>query len=251
MAGQSIVSVTDLEKRYGQKTGIAGVAFGIGRGECVGLLGPNGAGKSTLLKILCGLMRPTAGQVRILDQDPCAVTEPGKTLGFVFDPAGLPPDLTAKECLTIEALGQGLDRDAVANAIVDFELSEFAGRRVRKLSTGQRQRAALAAAMMGDPEILILDEPMNGLDIESTGWLRTKIEERTARNKTTLISSHNLSEIRRVAHRAIVVRRSQRFDGPIPDLTEPELERWYLSLVDDGPTAGRNTAMTAGRAEGA
>ncbi|WP_309107435.1 ABC transporter ATP-binding protein [Arthrobacter sp.] len=249
MAVQPMVSVTGLEKRYGQKTGIAGITFGIGRGECVGLLGPNGAGKSTLLKILCGLMRPTAGNVRILDQDPCSVAEPGRTLGFVFDPAGLPPDLTVRECLTIEALGQDLGRGAVGKATEGFELSEFVGRRVRKLSTGQRQRAALAAAMMGDPEILILDEPMNGLDIESTRWLRKKIEERTVRNKTTLISSHNLAEVRRLADRAIVIRRNQRFDGPIPELGESELERWYLSLVDDGATADSGTAVAAGKAE--
>lgn len=228
------VSVTSLEKRYGQKTGITGISFSLGRGECVGLLGPNGAGKSTLLKILCGLMRPTAGQVRILDQDPQSVADPGRTLGFVFDPAGLPPELTVKDCLMIEALGQNLGRNAVTKTIDDFQLSEYASRRVRKLSTGQRQRAALATAMMGDPEILILDEPMNGLDIESTRWLRATIEERTARNKTTLISSHNLSEVRRLADRAIVVRQSQRYDGPIPGLDESALERWYLSLVDDG-----------------
>lgn len=249
MPAEPIVSVSGLEKRYGQKTGISGVTFGIGRGECVGLLGPNGAGKSTLLKILCGLMRPTAGQVRVLDQDPCSIREPGKTLGFVFDPAGLPPDLTVRECLTIEALAQNLGSSAVARATDDFELSEFAGRRVRKLSTGQRQRAALAAAMMGGPEILILDEPMNGLDIESTRWLRTKIEERTARNQTTLISSHNLSEVQRLADRAIVVRRTQRFDGAIPELGDAELEHWYLSLVHDGANAALDTATSAGKGE--
>nr|WP_284976552.1 ATP-binding cassette domain-containing protein [Arthrobacter sp. efr-133-TYG-104] len=248
MTTQPVVSVKDLEKRYGRKTGITGITLTIGRGECVGLLGPNGAGKSTLLKTLCGLIKPSAGHVRILGQDPCSVTEPGNTMGFVFDPAGLAPDLTVRECLTIEALGQKLDGTAVATATADFELSEFAGRRVRKLSTGQRQRTALAAAMMGDPEILVLDEPMNGLDIESTRWLRRKIEARTARNKTTLISSHNLSEIRRLAERAIVVRRSLRFDGAIPGMDEAELERWYLSLVDDDPeTAARDTAGVAER----
>lgn len=236
MAGQSILAVSGVGKTYGQKIGITGLTFNIERGECVGLLGPNGAGKSTLLKILCGLMRTTAGDVRIMNQEPGSISSPGKSLGFVFDPVGLPPELTVKECLTIEALAQKLGKNVVDEVTSSFELSDFVNRRVRRLSTGQRQRAALAAAMMGDPEILILDEPMNGLDIESTRWLRETIEYRTSQNKTTLISSHNLSELRRVADRAIVIRTTQRFDGPIPELNEADLERWYLSLVAD---AGR------------
>lgn len=237
MAGQAILAVSDVGKKYGQKMGITGLTFTIDRGECVGLLGPNGAGKSTLLKILCGLMRTTAGDVRIMNQEPQSISSPGKSLGFVFDPVGLPPELTVKECLTIEALAQKLGKNVVDEVISSFELSDFVNRRVRKLSTGQRQRAALAAAMMGEPEILILDEPMNGLDIESTRWLRETIEDRTAQNKTTLISSHNLSELRRVADRAIVIRTTQRFDGPIPELAEADLERWYLSLVADAGSA--------------
>jgi ABC-2 type transport system ATP-binding protein len=249
MPVEPIVSMTGVEKRYGQKTGVSCVTFGLGRGECVGLLGPNGAGKSTLLKILCGLMRPTEGSVRIFNQDPGAVKEPGKTLGFVFDPAGLPPDLTVRDCLTIESMAQNLGRGAVAAVAEDFDLTEFMGRRVRKLSTGQRQRAALAAAMMGGPDVLVLDEPMNGLDIESTRWLRIKIEERTARNQTTLISSHNLSEVRRLADRAIVVRTTQRYDGPVPELGDADLERWYLSLVHDGSENTLDKASSAGKGD--
>jgi ABC-2 type transport system ATP-binding protein len=245
---QVLISVSSVEKRYGHKTGISGINFSLARGECVGLLGPNGAGKSTLLKVVCGLMRPTAGNVSIMGQLPGSVKEPGKVLGFVFDPAGLPPELSARDCLKMEAFAQNLGSRAATIAVEDFGISEYQGRRIRKLSTGQRQRVALATAMMGDPEVLVLDEPMNGLDIETTRWLRDRIDNRTLRGKTTLISSHNLSETRRIAKRAVVVRRSQRFDGAIPELETVELERWYLSLVDDSSGAPDTvTSAKAGR----
>lgn len=229
--GTPAVRLAGFTKTYRNGVQVGPVDLTIHRGESVGLVGPNGAGKTTVLRALCGVLHPTTGTVEVLGHDPAHLPEPGRTLGFVLDPAGLPGGMSARECLHLEALMQGLPADREHAAVERFGLGGFLGRPTGRLSTGERQRVALACATLGDPEVLVLDEPTNGLDIESLVWLRGVIDDRTAAGRTTLVSSHALSELSRVVARAVVFQRTVRSDGPFPALPADEAEQWYLAAV--------------------
>lgn len=225
------VELHSVGKKFGATTALDAVELVIEPGECVGFLGPNGAGKSTLLGVLCGIIRPSHGEARVCGQIPGVLTEPGATLGFVLAPAGVSDDLSVREHLRTEVLAQGLPADSVREAIREFGLDGYAKRKIRRLSTGQRQRTALAGVLVGDPAVLVLDEPINGLDIEAVQWLRQIILGRTARGLTTLVSSHNITELRRIATRMVVMRTTVLYDGPLPEGSDDEVEQWYTSFV--------------------
>jgi len=225
------IELRSVGKRYGATTALETVELSIEPGECVGLLGPNGAGKSTLLGVLCGIIRPSDGEARVYGQTPGVLTEPGATLGFALDPAGLHGELRVREHLRTEVLAQGLPAGSVAEAILKFGLDAYADRKIRTLSTGQRQRVALAGVLIGDPAVLVLDEPTNGLDIEAVQWLRQIILGRTAQGLTTIVSSHNIAELRRVATRMVVMRTQVLYDGPVPVGSDDEVEQWYTLFV--------------------
>lgn len=225
------IVVQAFSKRYGSVLACDGISFSIEPGECVGLLGPNGAGKTSLLSCMAGLRLPSEGSVRVAGHTPTRVPRAGSTLGYVFDPPGLTTDFTAEGCIRWEALAQGLSADAARDAVARYGITDFARRRVGKMSTGQRQRVAIAASLVGDPAVLILDEPTNGLDIEAARWLRELIADRTRRGKTTVVSSHQLGEVRRIVDRVIVVNKVLKYDGVIPAGSDEELETWYLTAV--------------------
>lgn len=228
---EPVIEVDHLTKSYRSVTALTDISFTVTAGECVGLLGPNGAGKTSLMACLVGARLPSGGHVRIAGVDPAGSGLPARALAYVFDPPGLSGDFSARDCLQWEAKAQGLPRRAVDEAIEFFGIASYARRRVTRLSTGQRQRVALAAAMIGDPEVLILDEPHNGLDIEAGRWLRTVIEGRTRRGRTTIVSSHQLDEIRRIVGRIVVINGFLRYDGPVPEDTADGLESWYLHAI--------------------
>ncbi|NTW39148.1 MAG: ABC transporter ATP-binding protein [Cellulomonadaceae bacterium] len=230
-APTAAVHLAGFTKTYRKGATVGPVDLTIAAGESVGLIGPNGAGKSTVLRALCGLLRPTTGAALILASDPARLPEPGRTLGFVLDPVGLPGGMNARQCLRLESRMQGLEKEREEAAVSRFGLTRFVSRPTGRLSMGERQRVALACATLGDPEVLVLDEPTNGLDIESLAWLRGVIDDRTAAGRTTLVSSHALSELSRVVDRAVVFHRTVRFDGPFPELPPVEAEQWYLSAV--------------------
>ena len=222
----AVVLAESLTKSYGQRVALDRVSFSIRAGEAVGLVGPNGAGKSTLLRMICGSRRPSSGKIHMTSHTHQAERNPGRALGFVLDPPGIPGSMTAREVLAIERASQRLSKDLVERATADFGIQDYAKRPFGKLSTGQRQRVTLAAATLSDPNLLVLDEPTNGLDIEAIHWLRDLVHDRTVRGLTTIVSSHNLVELDRMTSRTLVLRKRLLFDGAA--LTG---EEQYFSLV--------------------
>ncbi|ROS76623.1 ABC transporter ATP-binding protein [Cellulomonas sp. PhB143] len=221
-----------FSKSYKSVSAVDDLSFAVGSGECIGLLGPNGAGKTSLMSCLVGLRLPTSGTVRVLGCDPAGAGQTGHRIAYVFDPPGLSADFTAVDCLRWEALAQGLPPETATSAVEEYGIAGFAKRRVSRMSTGQRQRVAIAASLVGDPDVLILDEPSNGLDVEAARWLRELVRARTRAGRTTIVSSHQLNEVRRVTDRVVVINRTLRFDGQLPDLADDELDDWYLDTID-------------------
>jgi len=226
-----IVKTESLSKSFGTITALNNVSFTIEEGETVGLVGPNGAGKTTLMKMLCGALHPTSGKCTLLGRSPDRLDHPGSRLGFALDPPGVPGTMSVSEWLTLECRAQHLPSRSVTTILEDFDLEKLASHRFGKLSLGQRQRVALAAACVGNPAFLILDEPTNGLDVQAVQWLRAMVKQRGANGQTTLISSHNLAELGKETSRIIVLRTGVRFDGfgLLDDYDHAE-ER-YLELI--------------------
>jgi ABC-type transport system involved in cytochrome c biogenesis ATPase subunit len=150
-----VVVARSLTKSYGQRIALDNVSFSIRAGEAVGLVGPNGAGKSTLLRMICGSSRPSSGKIQMTSQTNDAVRSPGRALGFVLDPPGIPGSMAARELLAIERVSQRLPEHLAERASADFGIQDYAKRPFGKLSTGQRQRVALAAATLSDPDLLV------------------------------------------------------------------------------------------------
>ena len=217
-----------LTKRYGRTTAVDGLSFTVRPGAVTGFVGPNGAGKTTALKLLVGLARPTAGtafldgaQVRTTVSDPTRV-------GVHIEPCGAHPGRTARAHLRALATMAGLPHERVAEVLDTVGLTEAAGRRVGGYSMGMRQRLGLAAALLGDPQLLVLDEPANGLDPRGIRWLRTFLRARAAAGRTVLLSSHVLSEAAQTVDDVVVVDRGRLVhQGPLA-----ELERRGTTLED-------------------
>lgn len=239
------VALSGISKRFGAHQALEDVTFELRPGKVTGLLGPNGAGKSTLLRILLGLARPDSGTALVLGEAPGAAPERARRIGVVADALGFPPRLTVRRQLEISARSLGLPASRVDEVLAQVDLEGVAARkRVRSCSTGMRQRLALAVALLPDPELLILDEPLNGLDPDGIRWMRRLVEQVAARGRTVLIASHMLSEVEQSVDDIVVLRRSVLFTGSLRDLVrrgDGRLEDAYFGLVEgaaDGPVRG-------------
>jgi ABC-2 type transport system ATP-binding protein len=217
-----------LTKRYGRVAAVDGLSFTVRAGAVTGFFGPNGAGKTTALKLLVGIARPTAGTA-LLDGEQVRTTVSDPTrVGVHIEPCGAHPGRTARAHLRSLATMAGLPRERVAEVLDTVGLTEAAGRRVGGYSLGMRQRLGLAAALLGDPELLVLDEPANGLDPRGIRWLRTFLRARAAAGRTVLLSSHVLSEAAQTVDDVVVVDRGRLVhQGPLA-----ELERRGTTLED-------------------
>jgi ABC-2 type transport system ATP-binding protein len=217
-----------LTKRYGRTTALDGLSFTVRPGAVTGFFGPNGAGKTTALKLLVGLARPTTGTA-YLDGEPVRTTVSDPTrVGVHIEPCGAHPGRTARAHLGSLATMAGLPRRRVAEVLDTVGLADAAGRRVGGYSLGMRQRLGLAAALLGDPQLLVLDEPANGLDPRGIRWLRTFLKARVAAGRTVLLSSHVLSEAAQTVDDVVVVDHGRLVhQGPLA-----ELERRGQSLED-------------------
>jgi ABC-2 type transport system ATP-binding protein len=230
------IEVRALTKRYGQRTAVQDVSFDVMPGRVVGLVGRNGAGKTTTLKALVGILRPTAGtaRVRALADEP---PSPAHALGFALDPPGIDPGHKARRHLEIAAVMAGIPRTRVDEVIEQYGIEDCAGQRARSLSTGQRQRLALATAQLGRPEVLVLDEPTNGLDADGVRWLRRALRAHADAGGAVLISSHMLAELQQIADEVVVLERTVRFNGSLEELTSGgrhTLEDAYFDLLETG-----------------
>jgi ABC-2 type transport system ATP-binding protein len=215
------IAVEGLTKHYGNVKAVDELSFVVRAGAVTGFLGPNGAGKTTVLKMIVGLARPTAGRA-LVNGSPVASMEadPG-VLGVYIEPCGTHPGRSARNHLRSLAALAGLPRSRVEEVLALVGLERAAGRRVGTYSTGMRQRLGLAAAVLGDPQILVLDEPLNGLDPQGIRWLRTFLRERAASGKTVLLSSHVLSEAAQTVDDVVVIHTGRLVrQGSIDELAQ-------------------------------
>jgi ABC-2 type transport system ATP-binding protein len=208
--GETAVAVRDLVKRYPGTTALAGVSFDLRPGEVLGLLGPNGAGKTTTIHILLGLVRPTAGSVRLFGLDPHASRAALHRVGFASPEALMDWRLTVEENLRFYGALYGVPRAGVSRVMEALELVREARTRFGNLSLGQQTRAGLARALLGEPDLLILDEPTSSLDPDiADKTRRVLMDVRRARGLAILYTSHNMAEIEEVCDRVLFLHRGR------------------------------------------
>ena len=213
-----LVETRGLTKRYGGITAVDGLDLSVRRGEVYGFLGPNGAGKTTTLKMLLGLVRPTGGSARVLDRVPGSPDGLQKIGALVESPAFY-PYLSGRDNLRVMARYAGIPNARVGEVLEAVELSGRPKSRYRKYSLGMKQRLGVAAALLKDPDLLILDEPTNGLDPKGMSDMRALIRRLGTGERTVLLSSHLLGEVEQVCDRVGVIHKGELIsDGPVSDL---------------------------------
>jgi ABC-2 type transport system ATP-binding protein len=201
-----MISVEHLTQQYGRFTAVDNVSFTAATGRVTGFLGPNGAGKSTTMRIMVGLTRPTSGRVTIAGRDYRELVNPGLEVGVLLDASAQHAGRTGREILAIAAQTMGLPRARVAETLARVGLTEDeAERRVRHYSLGMRQRLGIATALIGEPQVLVLDEPANGLDPAGIRWMRDLLRGFADDGGTVLLSSHLLHEIEVIADDLVVI----------------------------------------------
>ena len=203
------IDVVGLTKRFGAVLALDDLSFSVRPGVVTGFLGPNGAGKTTTLRCLLGLVSPTAGTVTIDGRPYRDIPHPLTTVGAALEAASFHPGRSARAHLEVMALAAGLPATRVGEVLALVGMTEFADRRVGGYSLGMRQRLALAQALLGDPPVLVLDEPANGLDPAGIAWLRQFLRALAAEGRTVVISSHVLSEVQQTVDDVVVIARGR------------------------------------------
>jgi ABC-2 type transport system ATP-binding protein len=200
-----MIEISELTRRFGA-AGIREVSFTCRPGTVTGFLGPNGAGKTTTMRLLCGLDRPDAGRAAIDGQPYARLPQPGRRVGVMLDPGAMHRGRTGRETLALAAAVLGADRTRVSRVLDLVGLDRgAAAKRVGQYSLGMQQRLALGIALLGDPGVLILDEPANGLDPQGVRWIRQLLREHADRGGTVLLSSHLLREVEVIADHLVII----------------------------------------------
>ena len=227
------VVVEELTKRYGSTSALDGVSFTLAAGTITGFLGPNGAGKSTTLRLLLGLAAPTSGSARVFGSRYADLPHPAHTVGAILESNDFHPARAGRAHLRMLALAAGISWERVEEVLAEVELDESAASRpVRTYSLGMRQRLGLAAALLGRPRLLLLDEPINGLDPSGVHWLRTALKEFAAAGGTVLVSSHVLAEVAQSVDRVLIIDHGRLLaDASIGELDGRSLEDVYLQVT--------------------
>ncbi|GAA1575373.1 MULTISPECIES: ABC transporter ATP-binding protein [Kribbella] len=229
-----MIEAVGLAKRFGPVEAVSDVTFTAGAGRVTGLVGPNGAGKSTTLRMLLGLVTPDAGTATFGGTPYRELLAPGSTVGAVLDIAAAHPASTARGHLATVAALAGHARVRIDQVIDTVDLRSFADRRVKGFSTGMRQRLALATALLGDPAVLVLDEPSNGLDPAGIVWLRTFVRDFAASGRTVLVSSHVLTDLEHSVDDLVLIDRGRTtWTGSLAEFTAhgTTLEQAFLALT--------------------
>ncbi|HET9658158.1 MAG TPA: ATP-binding cassette domain-containing protein [Kineosporiaceae bacterium] len=203
------IEVDRLTKHFGGVHAVADLSFTVAPGRVTGFLGPNGAGKTTTLRILLGLVTPTSGTATIGGRRYAELSDPLQTVGASLEATGFHAGRTARDHLRVLAIAGGLPTRRADEVLALVGLTDSAGRRVGGFSLGMRQRLALAAALLGDPPVLLLDEPANGLDPEGIVWLRGFLRVLAGEGRTVLVSSHVLSEVQQTVDDVIIIARGR------------------------------------------
>lgn len=220
MTTSSVLELNGVTKQFGSLTAVDDLSFSMRAGSILGFLGPNGSGKSTTMRIIVGLTAPTKGQALINGVPYRKLTDPVRTVGAIVDGVGNTPGLRAIDELMIAAKSVGIGRKRCEEVLETVGLTAAAGRRVGGFSLGMRQRLGLAHALLGDPELLLLDEPANGLDPQGIQWVRELLRSLAAEGRAILVSSHLLSEVAKLADDILVIRHGATIaKGTIAELT--------------------------------
>jgi ABC-2 type transport system ATP-binding protein len=204
-----VIEVENLSKQFGKTQAVTGLSFRVEPGTITGFLGPNGAGKSTTLRSILGLVHPDSGSTVVLGVPYRELDRPLHRVGAVLEASEVHPGRSGRNHLRVLAAAAGLPRSRVEEVLALVELSAGAKRRVKGYSLGMRQRLGLAAALLGDPEVLVLDEPANGLDPAGIRWLRDLLRALAAQGRTILVSSHVLSEVAQTVDRVVIIHRGR------------------------------------------
>jgi ABC-2 type transport system ATP-binding protein len=199
-----MITVTNLTKKYGERLAVDDLTFPVAAGRVTGFVGPNGAGKSTTMRMMVGLTRPDHGDVRYAGIHYRDLRHPARTVGAVLE-ARMHPGRTARNHLRATAALSGVPSSRIEHVLAEVGLQSAADKRAGTFSLGMRQRLALASALLGDPSVLLLDEPSNGLDPDGIRWLRDYLADFAARGGTVFVSSHLISELSMFAHDLVVV----------------------------------------------
>jgi ABC-2 type transport system ATP-binding protein len=234
LAEAPVVSVKSLTKRYDELVAVDDVTFSLERGTVTGYLGPNGAGKTTTLRLLLGLAEPSEGEALVFGRRYRELEQPVRKIGAVLESTDFHPARSGRDHLRALALAAGLPLSRVEEVLELVDLEGVAKRRVRTYSLGMRQRLGLATALLGDPELLILDEPANGLDPAGVRWLRTFLQMLAGQGRTVLISSHLLAEVAQTVDQVLVIDHGRLLArGRLDELTGngQTLEDVYLELT--------------------
>ncbi|WP_363428307.1 ATP-binding cassette domain-containing protein [Microbacterium sp. LWH3-1.2] len=240
--GQSL-EFSGVTKRFGAVTAVAALTARVEPGMVTGFLGPNGAGKTTTLRVLLGLEKPTEGQATIGGRRYAELDEPLQTVGAVLEASSFHPGRTAAAHLTIYAQAAGIAKSRVGEVLDLVGLTDAANRKVGGYSLGMRQRLGLAYALLGDPGVLVLDEPANGLDPEGIRWMRGFLRQLAGEGRTVLVSSHLLAEVQQTVDALVIISRGRLvFQGGVDELTDP---REYATVVDSPDRAALSAALKA------
>jgi ABC-2 type transport system ATP-binding protein len=214
------IEAAGLTKRYKSVTAVDDLSFRVREGAVTGFLGPNGAGKTTTLRMVLGLARPSEGSATIQGRRYVELDEPARTVGANLEVAGAHPGRSGRNHLRALAAMAGLPASRVDEVLRLVELESAADRRAGKYSLGMRQRLGLAATLLGDPQVLVLDEPANGLDPQGIRWLRDFLRAMAAEGRTVLVSSHVLAEVAQTVDDVVVIHRGRLVQqGPVQSLT--------------------------------
>jgi ABC-2 type transport system ATP-binding protein len=233
-----VVRVSSLTKLYGQVVAVDDLSFSLEAGTITGFLGPNGAGKTTTLRLLLGLAEPTAGEALVFGRSYRELDQPARRVGAVLESSDVHPGRSGRDHLRALALAAEIPSGRVEEALVLVELEAVAERRVKTYSLGMRQRLGLAGALLGDPELLVLDEPANGLDPAGVRWLRRFLRWFTGQGRTVLISSHMLAEAAQTVDHVVIIDQGREVaSGRLDELTERgrTLEDVFLELTGGAP----------------
>ena len=213
------IDVVGLTKRFGEVLALDNLTFSVRPGVVTGFLGPNGAGKTTTLRCLLGLVTPTAGSVTLDGRAYRDIENPLRTVGAALEAASFHPGRSARAHLQVMALAAALPSSRVDEVLLQVGMAEFADRRVGGYSLGMRKRLALAQALLGDPPVLVLDEPANGLDPAGIAWLRQFLRALAQEGRTVVVSSHVLSEVQQTVDDVVVIDRGRLVrQGTLADL---------------------------------
>lgn len=203
------IDIRGLSKRFGPVSAVSDLSFSVEPGQVTGFLGPNGAGKTTTLRILLGLVAPTVGSATFGGTAYRDLESPLTTVGASLEAASFHPARSARNHLKVYALASGIETPRIDRALQLVGLADVADRKVGGYSLGMRQRLGLAFALLGDPGVLVLDEPINGLDPEGIRWMRSLLGQLAGEGRTVLVSSHLLSEVQQSVDRVVIISRGR------------------------------------------